>query len=182
MNIFDKIKTWAVNIKNYTPVSWDKMPEIDLYMDQVTGYLNNQLGMLNSSEDNNILTSNMINNYVKCGLIKRPEKKKYDKEQLASLIMICGLKQVLSIQNISFLLNHFSNDEKKEEYEFFISTQSDSINEVSSLIENNNFSSETEAVKMAVTLSLQATARSMAAVKILNYLQSDKGDAVKEEI
>ncbi len=47
----------------------------------------------------------MINNYVKLGIMPAPEKKKYSREHLAYLIVICVLKQVYSISDIGKLIS-----------------------------------------------------------------------------
>ena len=69
----------------------EDIPNIDLYMDQVLTYMHRQLSLFERSEDNPLLTSSMINNYVKSGVLERPEKKKYSKNHLATLMVICML-------------------------------------------------------------------------------------------
>lgn len=83
--------------------SFDKLPEIDLYMDQVLTYIKKHLPPFKES-DKDILTASMINNYVKDGVIKNPIDKKYDKEAIASLIMVANLKRVMPIQDIKAIL------------------------------------------------------------------------------
>ena len=57
----------------------------------------------------------MINNYVKDGVLPRPEQKKYSRDHLALLMVICMLKQVLSIQDVSSLLKTLLEDASKSE-------------------------------------------------------------------
>lgn len=84
---------------------WNELPEIDLYLDQVVGYLEKYLEQYNVNKDDKIITKTMINNYVKLGIMPAPEKKKYKREHIAYLIVICVLKQVYSISDISKLIS-----------------------------------------------------------------------------
>ena len=84
---------------------WNELPEIDLYLDQVVNYLEKHLGQYNVNEEDKIITKTMINNYVKLGIMPAPEKKKYSKEHIAYLIVICVLKQVYSISEIGKLIS-----------------------------------------------------------------------------
>ena len=82
------------------PDSWDDLPDIPLYMDQVVGYLARQ--MVNTGEGD-ALTSAMINNYIKDGLVERANGKKYGQEHLAYLTAIAALKQVMSVREMKVL-------------------------------------------------------------------------------
>ena len=82
------------------PDGWDELPDIPLYMDQVVGYLARQLV---SVGDGDALTSAMINNYIKDGLVERANGKKYGQEHLAYLTAITALKQVMSVREMKVL-------------------------------------------------------------------------------
>lgn len=83
---------------------WEQLPEIALYMDQVTGYINDIFRPLYAEVQEPLLTKAMVNNYVKLKVIRPPENKKYSREHMAYLIAICALKQVFSIPEITYLL------------------------------------------------------------------------------
>ena len=83
------------------PASWEEFPDIGLYKDQVVTYVSRQLISFN---DEDSLTSSMINNYIKDKLLPRADGKKYSKEHLAGLIEICILKQALPVRDIGLLL------------------------------------------------------------------------------
>lgn len=83
---------------------WNELPEIDLYLDQVVGYLEKYLEQYNVNKDDKIITKTMINNYVKQGIMPAPEKKKYSRKHIAYLIVICVLKQIYSINDIGKLI------------------------------------------------------------------------------
>ena len=84
---------------------WNELPDIDLYLDQVVNYLERYLEQYNSNKEDKIITKTMINNYVKLGIMPAPNKKKYSREHIAYLIVICVLKQVYSINDIGKLIS-----------------------------------------------------------------------------
>lgn len=83
----------------------EDIPDIDLYMDQVTTYMETQLAQSKRYPDDKILTKTMINNYAKNDLLPSPEKKRYSKEHLLLLIFIYYFKNFLSISDIKTLLD-----------------------------------------------------------------------------
>ena len=83
----------------------EDIPNIDLYMDQVTTFMDSQLATSKRHEDDKILTKTMINNYAKNDLLPPPEKKKYSKEHVLTLIFIYYFKSILSISDIQSILN-----------------------------------------------------------------------------
>lgn len=92
------------------------IPNIDLYMDQVTTYLNDKFTATKRHEDDKLMTKTMINNYAKSRLLPSPEKKKYSKDHILVLIMIYFYKNILSINDVTKLLtplldNYFHNEE-----------------------------------------------------------------------
>lgn len=94
----------------------EDIPNIDLYMDQVTTFVDEQLASLKRFEDDKMLTKTMINNYTKNNLLPPPQKKKYSKNHMFLLIYIYYLKSVISISDIKEIINpltekFFKNDE-----------------------------------------------------------------------
>lgn len=88
------------NLRKIDYIKPGEVPNIDLYMDQVTTFMDKHLeGSKRYSEDK-LLTKTMINNYTKNDLLPSPEKKKYNKDHLYLLIFIYYLKNVLSINDI----------------------------------------------------------------------------------
>lgn len=82
----------------------EDIPNIDLYVDQVTTFIESQLGSLKRTEDEKILTKTMINNYTKNHVLPSPDKKKYSRDHILTLILIYYLKSFLSIKDIQSLL------------------------------------------------------------------------------
>ena len=83
----------------------ESIPAIDLYMDQVTTFMNTQLASTKRHEDDKILTKTMINNYAKNNLLPPPVKKKYSREHILVMIFIYYFKNILSIKDIETMLN-----------------------------------------------------------------------------
>jgi hypothetical protein len=81
-----------------------EIPDIDLYMDQVTTFMEEHLQASKRYPEDKILTKTMINNYAKNRLLPAPEKKKYSKEHMLLLIYIYYYKGILSISDIQSLL------------------------------------------------------------------------------
>lgn len=96
-------KAVLLQIQSPTLPKWSDLPEIDLYMDQVIVLMEKYLSDI-IYQDSKLITSSMINNYVKLGIMPAPIKKKYSKEHLAYLIIICSLKQVVPISNIKAMI------------------------------------------------------------------------------
>lgn len=81
-----------------------EIPNIELYMDQVTTFMDSRLAQSKRYEDDKILTKTMINNYAKNKLLPPPAKKKYTKDHMLLLIFIYYFKSFLSINDIQALL------------------------------------------------------------------------------
>lgn len=82
----------------------NEIPNIDLYMDQVTTFMEEQLKRTKRYEEDKILTKTMINNYAKSNLLPPPVKKKYSKEHVLVMIFIYYFKNILSIKDIESVL------------------------------------------------------------------------------
>lgn len=99
----------SLNLSSDVKVS--DIPNMDLYMEQLTGFIDENLQGLKRNEADKILTKTMINSYTKDGLLMPPEnKKKYKKQHVILLILIYHLKQILSINDIRELLKPILKD------------------------------------------------------------------------
>ncbi|MBB5265912.1 hypothetical protein HNP82_003063 [Catenibacillus scindens] len=92
------------NKKNMEYIRPQMLPGIDLYMDQVTTFMEQHLGGTKRYPQDKILTKTMINNYAKNDLLPPPVKKKYSKDHLLFLTMIYYLKNLLSMSDIKTLM------------------------------------------------------------------------------
>ena len=100
-NILNSILSSLERIDYIKPT---EIPNIDLYMDQVTTFMEENLASTKRHKDDKILTKTMINNYAKNKLLPPPEKKRYSREHLLMLIFIYYFKNILSISDIQTLL------------------------------------------------------------------------------
>ena len=100
----DMINSILSSISRIDYIKPEDIPNIDLYMDQVTTFMEDNLASTKRHDDDKILTKTMINNYAKNKLLPPPEKKRYSREHLLMLIFIYYFKNILSISDIQTLL------------------------------------------------------------------------------
>lgn len=96
-----QIKQW-IQLDYISP---EDIPSIELYMDQITTFMDKQLAGNKRQADDKILTKTMINNYSKNALLPPSDKKKYSKDHIILLIYIYYMKSFLSISDIQNLLS-----------------------------------------------------------------------------
>lgn len=91
----------CASIREFHLPKYDEIPDVGLYLEQVTTYINEYLAPL----ENLTITASMISNYVKKGLVANPIKKQYNREQIAYFLFIAAAKSVLSLDNIALFLD-----------------------------------------------------------------------------
>jgi len=97
-------KEYIDKITNLHLPRYGEFPNIELYIDQLLNYIEDQLDFLPSEEGEKLLTTSMVNNYVKQGIVAPTVKKRYAKYHIAYLIVVCILKQTYTINEISELI------------------------------------------------------------------------------
>lgn len=101
----DLLNSILASLGRIRHIELEDIPNIDLYMDQVTTFMDSKLkSTVRYPEEGKILTKTMINNYAKNNLLPPPVKKKYSKEHMILLIFIYYYKGILSINDIQTLL------------------------------------------------------------------------------
>lgn len=104
------------NIREFRLPRYSEIPEVGLYLEQVAKYVNGYLTPLGCME----LTTSMISNYVKKGIVPNPVKKLYYAEQIAYLFFIAIAKNVLSIENTHIIIKMQKEVyESQTAYDFF---------------------------------------------------------------
>lgn len=99
--IASKLRRWERYLGEYKLPAWDEIPDIGLYMEQVLSLMTKYLDYLPPElKEEEFITAATINNYVRRRLMPEPIKKKYYRIHIAYLIMICTLKQSLSISTL----------------------------------------------------------------------------------
>lgn len=109
------LKSILTNISQINYVEPGDIPNIDLYMDQVTTFMDEHLRSSKRYEDDKVLTKTMINNYAKNNLLPPPVKKKYSKEHVLVMIFIYYFKNILSIKDIETLLTPITDKYFKDD-------------------------------------------------------------------
>lgn len=103
-----QLKTILEAITKLNYLSPDDIPDIPLYMDQVTTFMDERLSSYKRFDEDKILTKTMINNYTKNNLLPPPDKKKYSKNHMLMLIFIYYFKNFLSISDIQDIFGPLS--------------------------------------------------------------------------
>ena len=106
----EAIQTIIKELSALETIRPEEVPDIALYMDQVTTFMEDRLKNFRRYDDDKIMTKTMINNYAKSNLIPSPEKKKYSKDHVLLFILIYYLKSFLSITDIEKLFSRITED------------------------------------------------------------------------
>ena len=94
----ERIKAWEDKLSGYSLPKWEDIPDFGLYMEQVIVLMKQYFDVFpNSPDGEQLITAAAINNYVRTKVLPKPEKKKYYRLHIAYIIMICVLKQSVSI-------------------------------------------------------------------------------------
>ena len=98
------LQTILQSLEKVEYIKSEDIPNIDLYMDQVLTFMDRKLrSAVRPQTEDRVLTKTMINNYAKNDLLPPPEKKKYSKEHVLTLIFIYYFKSLLSFRDIEEL-------------------------------------------------------------------------------
>mgnify|MGYP001037500251 CR=1 FL=1 len=154
------------------PTPWEELPDIALYMDQLISYMPRQLIRF---DEGSPLTSAMVNNYIKDGLVPRAEGKRYGPIHLGYLTAVVALKQVLSVKNIGALRNAGRATEKTppELYAYFCRALDQALTDTAHTIDPQ--AQEQDLARMALDFAVRSYANQLACARILEILQPPEG-------
>lgn len=190
--LVDNLLTWLKEIPAQKPVKWEQLPDIGLYMDQVVTYVDRQLSLHSKTAEKYNVTSAMINNYIKAGLLPRANQKKYNLNHLALLTIIGALKPVLSIQELQIMLeNNKTEAEVATLYSRFLQEQQAAVNETNEIVSarinqltktcaESGTSLQFELQQLAMDLAIDARVRILVAGQILAAVE-EVNNIVKTE-
>jgi len=100
-----KLYKWEKYMQEFSLPTWEQLPPIELYMDQVLALLTQYLDFLPRDEgEEKIISASAVNNYVRLKIMPAPNKKKYSRIHIAYLVMICTLKQTLNIAYVQKMI------------------------------------------------------------------------------
>ena len=153
------------------PDRWDKLPDIPLYMDQVVSYLSRQMIPVG---DGDALTSAMINNYIKDGLVERANGKKYGQEHLAYLTAITALKQVMSVREMKVLTTVGRElRAPQRQYEYFCQYLDQAMTDAADQLDADT--GDGDLPKLVLDLALRGYAYSLTCHRVLAILAQRTG-------
>ena len=174
----DELLDLKQRLEKERPAAWQELPDISLYMDQIISYMPRQLIHF---DDRDTLTSAMVNNYIKDGIVPRAEGKRYSPTHLAYLTAVCALKKVLSVRDISNLIH--SGEElgmdSEAMYGYFLRKLDKALSDTADTISPE--AEQKELAKLALTLALQSYAYQLACTRILDLLQPGSEDDDKKK-
>ena len=150
------------------PAQWHELPDIALYMDQIISYMPRQLIHFDDSE---ALTSAMVNNYIKDGLVPRASGKRYGPLHLGYLTAVCALKKVLSVRDMGILIKagEARTQEPEELYRYFCGALDRALTDTAANLDGE--AGREDLAKMALDLALRSYASQLACARILDILQ-----------
>lgn len=154
-------------LKKIEPEKYEALPDIELYMDQLTDYLSRTPFSL---RQDGRLTGAMVNNYIKSGLLPRARGKRYSREHIADLGMIVRLKQVLSVTDTGELLGLARRESGDGCYDRFC----DVLHECACELEEKLAGADCGAGELAMELALDSYVKKAACEYILGILKDQE--------
>ena len=120
--IAGKLRRWEKYLDEYRLPAWEELPNIGLYMDQVVTLLTQYLDYMPPElKEEQVITPAAINNYVRKKIMPEPIRKKYYRVHIAYLIMVCTLKQCLSIPTLQTIIPMgLSEEEVRQTYSSYV--------------------------------------------------------------
>jgi len=128
-------------LKSLHHVHAGSLPSLDLYMDQVTGFMEEHLASMKRHPEDKALTKTMINNYAKNKILPPPVGKRYNKNHMLILLLIYYYKSMLSLSDIRTVVdplaeNYFSLHSKPRLTDIYEEIFSFANGEMQSLVED----------------------------------------------
>ncbi|MBC3886882.1 DUF1836 domain-containing protein [Acetobacterium paludosum] len=99
------LKTAITELELTKHMELSSIPNISLYMDQLTTLFDQNLSHKKRHPEDKLLTKTMINNYTKNKLLKPAEKKKYTRDHIILMVLLYELKQISSMDDIEALFS-----------------------------------------------------------------------------
>ena len=178
----DELMELKARMEQERPTSWESLPDISLYMDQLVSYMPRQLIRF---DERDALTSAMVNNYIKDGLVPRADGKRYGPVHLSYLTAVCTLKKVLSVRDVGALISagkEITTDDQRL-YGYFNRALDKALSETAAAIDTET--PREELARLALDLALRSYANQLACARILEIIQppaeENKGKRSKDK-
>ena len=166
----EELKQLRRLLEQERPIAWEELPDIALYMDQVISYMPRQLINLQGDEQ---VTSAMVNNYIKDGLVPRADGKRYGKTHLGYLTAVCAMKKVLSVKDMRTMLDCVPEDKSPESiYNYFARAIDTALNEAAAHLDEDT--PEDKLPNLALALGLRSYANQLACHRVLELMQAKR--------
>lgn len=172
----EELQELKQRLETQRPSDWRDLPDLSLYMDQVIGYMPRQLIRYGGEE---WLTSAMVNNYIKDGLLPRAEGKRYSKVHLAYLTEICALKQVLPVKDAGLLAGHRGQEEAEGAYAAFREELDRALREAAQRLDTD--CGEEDLPQLALSLALRSYADKLACQRVIELIRGEEGESKKSK-
>lgn len=173
----EELRELARSMARAPQVTPGEIPDLEIYMDQLTTYLDKRLGFYSREEGTPFVTRSMVNNYTKARLLPPPLAKRYNRVHVMTLALICQLKRLFTIQDLGKLLAPVSREEETAGlYRLFLETQRETFARTPELAEEllTNLEGEEDAAKakaaLATQLAVQAQRNLILAEKLLDTI------------
>ena len=122
MRYEEYLKTQLIKLKEAGLITTQDLPDMDLYIDQVSTVFQKFLDKLDGSLADKYVTKPMINNYAKRGLIARPDGKRYTRDHMVMIAMVIYLRSIFKMEDISKIMKPLI-DNYSSEYDDTISPE-----------------------------------------------------------
>lgn len=166
----EELKELKARMEAQRPEPWETLPDLALYMDQLISYMPRQLIRF---AEGDALTSAMVNNYIKDGLLPRAEGKRYGKEHLAWLTAICALKSVISMREMAVLFEAMDKEKgAQERYDVLLQELDRALNKVAKPLDAD--AQEEDLAPLALRLALDSYASKLACQRVLGIIEEKR--------
>lgn len=174
----EELKKIMEELIDFEQLRYESIPDIDLYMDQVTTFVEEKLHYLKRNDKDDAITKTMINNYTKAGILMPPVKKRYSRDNMVLIILTYYLKQILSISDIQAILSPIVEKSKEskdysleiqEIYNTFVNIEEKEYNDFKENYNINSIISEkNELLTVVIGLIVKAQIQKRMAEKIID--------------
>lgn len=133
----EQVRQLARELADAPQIRREEIPDLEIYMDQLTTYLDRRLGFYNREEGVPFVTRSMVNNYSKAGVLPPPVSKRYNRVHVMVLSLVCQLKRLFTIQDLGRLLAPTGGEEQGADalYRLFLTAQRQAFEEAPALVD-----------------------------------------------
>lgn len=179
----DEMRELAGKLAQAPKIAPEEIPDLEIYMDQLTTYLDKKLGFFCREGDAPFVTKSMVNNYSKAGLLPPPLAKRYSRVHVMTLALVCQLKRLFSIQDLERLLAPVAGEEETGRlYRLFLEAQGETFagtpelaEELLSALEDGEDPGRAKAALVA-QLAVRAQRDLLLAERILDTIPRPEGE------